>query len=424
MASSRCGVPILVEVGSLPQPFRVERYSRNSMLPTEIWQCIPRYAIAAPESLDPDYWVNRFPPRVIIERGVVGKGFDGYEVETTLNSLRRVCKSWGEYLCKYTHRFLRMSDVMHGKVPVQYLHCAVRILVDRHDRWFCRLCKPQEVLRDRFDGSHYFVHCHRILEQEQPLKAEILEVDIKKGALRGFISPELFPNLTNVLDFDRTPFETETLSTVASFSHLRHLYIQGRWDNTWTLKSPTLVSLVLDFPVPDPSFASMIDKTIDLPALRHLWIQTSFYRQPSSYNEPAWLLLLKVVGKELRTLNLPVEIRCTSTLPEGVWSLCPKLEDLHYTGQMPYGPPNGHPVHTFWLDATWIRVRDTIKYPLSSFVLDWLLDWPGLRTLRVNFHWKLQETDRPTKAQLESLGSIILEDRLGEPYTDFLKRMK
>ncbi|PVF98528.1 hypothetical protein CPB86DRAFT_705038, partial [Serendipita vermifera] len=96
------------------------------MLPAEIWQWILRYAISVPEFFDPDYWVDRFPPWVIKRRRKLDFG-EYKKAEATLNSLRRVCRRWDQYLRKYAHRFVVMSDVVvHGKVPVQYLRSAMR----------------------------------------------------------------------------------------------------------------------------------------------------------------------------------------------------------------------------------------------------------------------------------------------------------
>ncbi|PVG04335.1 hypothetical protein CPB86DRAFT_747761, partial [Serendipita vermifera] len=96
------------------------------MLPPEIWQMILRYAIAAPEFLDPDYWVDRFPPRVIEERDQLD--FKSYKkAEIIRNTLQQVCKSWNEYLRQYAHRFVHMHEVVKGHISANCLHSALRI---------------------------------------------------------------------------------------------------------------------------------------------------------------------------------------------------------------------------------------------------------------------------------------------------------
>ncbi|PVG04332.1 hypothetical protein CPB86DRAFT_693815, partial [Serendipita vermifera] len=96
------------------------------MVPLEIWQLILQCAISAPEFLHPNYWADRFPSWVIKNREILD--FKQYlEAEDTRLPLRRVCKTWDEYLRKYVHRFVHMCDVVHGNVPVQYLQYAIRI---------------------------------------------------------------------------------------------------------------------------------------------------------------------------------------------------------------------------------------------------------------------------------------------------------
>ncbi|PVF97172.1 hypothetical protein CPB86DRAFT_707531, partial [Serendipita vermifera] len=96
------------------------------MLPPEIWQMVLRYAVAAPEFLDPDYWVDRFPPRVIEERVLLD--FKSYEkAEVTRTTLQKVCRSWDEYLRQYAYRFVHMHDVVQGNISTDCLHSAIRI---------------------------------------------------------------------------------------------------------------------------------------------------------------------------------------------------------------------------------------------------------------------------------------------------------
>ncbi|PVF93028.1 hypothetical protein CPB86DRAFT_716271, partial [Serendipita vermifera] len=100
--------------------------SLSSMLPVEIWQCILRYAISAPQVFDPDYWVERYPPWVINNRRHLD--LENYEeAETIRKDLQKVCRAWDEYLRRFAHRFVRMCDVAHGKVPARYLRSAARI---------------------------------------------------------------------------------------------------------------------------------------------------------------------------------------------------------------------------------------------------------------------------------------------------------
>ncbi|PVG04333.1 hypothetical protein CPB86DRAFT_693642, partial [Serendipita vermifera] len=97
------------------------------MLPAEICQMILRYAISVPEFLDPDYWVDQFPPWVIVNRGSSYSLKRYIKAETIRKSLRRVCRRWDVYLRQYAHRWVRMCDIVHGTVRAKYLRSAIRI---------------------------------------------------------------------------------------------------------------------------------------------------------------------------------------------------------------------------------------------------------------------------------------------------------
>ncbi|CAG8580958.1 14028_t:CDS:2 [Acaulospora colombiana] len=281
------------------------------MLPVELQQWILRYAVAAPEFLDPNYWVDDYPPWVIMERVDCGRDFEGYlKVEENINSLRRVCRLWDEYLRKYTHRFVHMSDIVHGG--------------------------SVSAVRD----DPYLQYCYETLGQNQLPKVEVLDLNIGEYVDK-FILPHICPNLARITGND---------------------FIGAIEFGVEAYRSATLTTLTLDFTPPDPSFASVLDN-VYLPALRNLWVLDAYYGGLYTYDEPAWLPLIRALGKELR-----------------------RVEDLCYDGGMPSGPPDGHPLHTISLNDSWILIRDTF-YPWSKFVPQWQLDWPGLRTFRVNEVW-------------------------------------
>lgn len=397
------------------------------MLPPEIWQWILRYAIAAPEFLDPDYWVDRFPPKVIRRRDDLN--FQKYlEAESTLKTLQRVCKTWEEYLSRYAHRFVDMSDVVHGKVSVEDSRSAIRIRFNGHADIFCENCKPE---KNRLDGEvtvlglgEYFGYCRQIFEQEQSFKVEILECDYYGyGILWGLISPQKVPNLTTVLDEHEAACGTEHFRDIVSLPFLRYanIKITGSGDGAPIFISSTLTTLVLTLWIPNPSFALFTDKNLSLPSLRHLEIQHSLYHRLSIYDEPAWLPLLKVVGKKLRTLCLPLDVQCRqATLPGQIWTLCPKLEDLRYFGPFPdKPPPERHPLHTIDVDVAWI-----IRFKEEEI---WVWDWPGLHTVRFDVEWEewsLSETSIQMGSPLEWFGSRLrVEDMRGESYMEWLSRV-
>lgn len=201
---------------------------------------------------------------------------------------------------------------------------------------------------------------------------------------------------------------------------LRHLYTRCRWSEGRILRFSALATLVVSFQIPHPSFVSFTAQNIDLPALMYLHIQYCAYEEPEEYDEPAWLPFVKIVGKELRILSLPLEIsRSTSKMPNEIWQICPKLQDLLFLGQhADESPPEGHPLHTLGISRNLL-----VAIVFSGYSG---LRWPGLRTIRVpemNWDISLAQADPPlTRSELAPLGSLILEDSRGEPYTQFLER--
>ncbi|PVG04326.1 hypothetical protein CPB86DRAFT_778589 [Serendipita vermifera] len=379
------------------------------MLPPEIWQCILRYAITAPEFLDPDYWVDRFPPWVIVNRGKLDLG-NYFKAEATRHSLRKVCRSWDEYLRKYAHRFVRMCDVVHGKVPIQYLRSAIRISFDKHPDWFCSDCKlgPYwlKQTEDFQKGNGYIGLCYRLISQYwQGLEAEILDYGLSGVYVHfiyDFFPPHMFPNLQCVpsrTDSTSMLFWSQVLDVVKSFPSLRHMYPNYKWSESTSmvLKSSILTTLVLSFDIPDRF-------SIPFTAQRG-----------GKYDNPAWLPFIRIVGENLHSLSLPLEERCLqSRIPSEIWYLCPKLEDLCFLGQHTDKPPQkGHPLHS--LRVSYDFLADIIH--LRSLV------WPSLCTLHMpEMDWEAwwRRDELPwTKSQLKLLGSVVLEDKKGEPYTKF-----
>jgi hypothetical protein len=401
-----------------------------SKLPREIWHTILRYSISVPDFFDPDELVDRFPPWVIVNRP--RSTFTSYyEAERTRNALQRVCRSWNEYLQRYAHRYVRILDVIHGYVPLHYLETAIRVSLedDDHHDLMCYDCKRGNILPESEgpDGwdetSNYANLRNHILEQIESLEAIILD----HGRYGDLLLPsdglsEILPNLVCVHDTGASITEYKVINMINSIPALRYLYIplDCFHDKLLSLKSSTLTTLHFSFTIPDPSCIMFTNENLHLPALRHLYIEECQYGRPDYYDEPAWMSLVKIVGKELRTLFLPGEIGCRMrTVPEAIWKHCPKLEDLALEFMEPpvEPPPMGHPIHT--LSAH--EPLDRLQTPLQD-----VPDWPGLRTVRVDSTWDrwkarygLLESSITEKLALRC---ISLEDKRGESYIEYLFR--
>jgi hypothetical protein len=382
------------------------------VIPVEIWQTILQHSLSAPDLFDPDYLVDQFPPLVINYRRWYTK--DRYlEEERSLNALRRVCRSWNEFLRRYAHPFVSMEEVVHGNVPLQYLKSAIRILFEGHENSYCEKCKPGlfGIDSSRVPFLGFF---RQILEREQPLPAKMLDfVWSMTEIYEEFPLSSIFPNLVHVRGSSRQI--TTVIEMIESLPSLRHMHIPLNWfeDRARSLKSTTLTTLDLAFSNHSVIFT---DEIIQLPTLKHLHIDAircSGYLRP---NEPIWLSLLKAVGKELRTLQLPWEEGEFSIITGEIWGLCPKLEDVSPWTTLWKAPPVLHPIHTIGVAADWITKESSLE--------DSIPDWPGLRTVRINTKWEfwMEYGLGPlTSSQMEWLGSrICLQDCMGETYTDHL----
>jgi hypothetical protein len=392
-----------------------------SLLPTEIWHIILRYSISVPGFLDPDDLVDRFPPWVINSRDWSDPKFY-YKTESVRNTLQRVCRVWDEYLRSYAHRYVRMIDVVHGMVPAHYLRSALRVSFQGHDFEWCDSCKP-ELLPRQYNNEGYLSFWYFFLRQAKPFKTEILEYGPSEyNLMEEFISPLFFPDLVRIHAMDEAMSPEEVIMFAESIPSFRHMYTELIWyeGELFSLKSSTLTTLILSFSIPNTSSMLFTDKSLQLPALRHLHIEDCTYEQPNEYEEPAWLPLLRITGKELRTLFLPYEVKCTKgDVPKEIWSLCPKLEDLCLQSGFIIPPPIGHPIHTLGLP----QYRVSHENPLE----DCVPYWPGLHTVRITNSWEdwMKDSFGPlTSSQLKWLHSrrIRLEDQQGEPYTEYISR--
>lgn len=231
-------------------------------------------------------------------------------------------------------------------------------------------------------GHEYSRICRQILEQEKPLKAVILEYsELGYADLRDIVSPPIFPNLVHVRATDRAISVSDVIWNTESPSQFRHIHAQWFGNVPSLLNSSTLTNLHLTFDIPNPSFASFIDKRVKLPGLVHLHIEYHNYDLSDEYDDPTWpLSLLEIVGEQLRTLFLSSSKGYLEHLLGEIWRVCPKIEDMYIDGNWPNeAPPTGHPIHTLGLNAHWIK---TGRRPRNC-----VPDWPCLRTVRLDRSW-------------------------------------
>jgi hypothetical protein len=398
-------------------------------LPLEIWQMILRYSISVPDFLDPDEGLDRFPPWVVAERGwSADSGY--YEAERKRNTLRRVCKSWNEYLERYAHRFVRMSDVIHGIIPLECLRTAIKLSLrfNNHGEGLCKDCKPKQFVPEPDDHNKWYyrfnyasLHSH-ILRLERLPRVEILDY----GGYGSSILPEVdlsqvFPNLLRFQAMDGTTKLDGVVKAIQSLPSLRHMYAQPDKDDrvddkTRQLRSSNLTTLYISSCWSKSLLNRLKGTTIPLPALRHLHFQI----QSKDRDSASWLALLRMVGKELKSLHLPRLFSLNPSSTE-IWELCPNLEDLSGSFKLPPPtPPVGHPIHTLGVDMTMLESQQKLENIPP--------DWPSLRTLRINMPWNFwltpwrQSWDILTQ-WLASRG-LSMQDARGETLTEYLDRVR
>ncbi|PVG04339.1 hypothetical protein CPB86DRAFT_778593 [Serendipita vermifera] len=398
------------------------------MLPPEIWQIILQYSILVPDFLDQNHVEDRFPIWAIDRRSWSdsAKYFNTeyFKTESTINALRRVCKAWDEYLRPYVHRFVRMSDVLHGLVPAKYLQSALRISFEGHREACCSACKPEQfssegVTIPQKDRYMQFKNLNRkIIQRAQPLKAEILDYgESGNGILDDLVSPRTFPKLVYIQGMSGTIYDA--VEIIGSIPLLRHMFSILYFDDASrvSLKSSTLTSLALAFPNPGHPLHLFTEENIQLPALRNLHIQYIYWDRSPLDVEPEWFPLLRVIGKGLRRLYLTWHRSMPDKVPGEIWDICPKLEDLcvYWHHEILAPPPAGHPLHTLCIYHE--RISGTEVF---------LQDWPGLRTIRTEMGWDQWRklSFRPLEtSQLEWIrGRLHLEDAKGESYEEYLSR--
>ncbi|PVF93998.1 hypothetical protein CPB86DRAFT_714169, partial [Serendipita vermifera] len=99
----------------------------SPLLPSELWQMILTHSISVPVFFDADV-VENISPWYIDDPTVEWNNEKPYwTAERNRSSMRRVCRSWNDYLRQYDHRYVRMIDIAHGIVPAHHLKSAVRV---------------------------------------------------------------------------------------------------------------------------------------------------------------------------------------------------------------------------------------------------------------------------------------------------------
>jgi hypothetical protein len=338
--------------------------SAIASLPVEVWQAILRYAIEVPLFLDPDAYEGvlarvEFNGRI----SLLNHEYIYWSAEKTRNRMQLVSKSWDSFLRPFEHRFVRMLDVRHGKVPLQKLETAIRVSFEG-----CYDCTCRGVCLK----SPFFDFIHETLAQVGSIEAEIFEVPemavflpwtFKLENLKVLISQQL-----------RSSYRlSDLLRGLPSLRHFHgtHYYATATESGQGPFSS-NVVTLAFSIQ-PEGKYDPIV---LDLPCLRHLRIDLSAQRATIEFTKEAVLNILRVVGRQLRSFYFLHVPPGNETLEE-IWELCPKLESLHISFSL-VSPPTGHPIRKLHLRH--IGQIDALS-PLSA--------WPNLRRIGLGpLNWR------------------------------------
>jgi hypothetical protein len=199
----------------------------------------------------------------------------------------------------------------------------VRISFGYHEALFCDKCHTENHWQDTTElkpepTRGYTELCAQILRQNQPIKVEIL--DYAKSEYK-FITKTIlsstFPNLLMIQALKSHIRTTEITGLIEICPSFRHSLAKWLWapDGMAPLKSPILTTLDLSLTNLSQPSRRLTHEELHLLALRHLYIRYPLYNEPTEYEEPYWLPILRLIGNELRTLHLPWERKLHGDIP-------------------------------------------------------------------------------------------------------------
>jgi hypothetical protein len=341
----------------------------SSKAPIEIWHTILKYSISVPLFFDPDpvatYGVD------ILRKYSYEAPY--WESERTRNALRRVCYGWNDILKVYDHRFIRLYDVIHDRVPITALPFAIRLDLD--DSYGCKcpnICLGR-IRQCWMEIEHIWEMAPFSSKDEAALAPPIAwKVEIIKGWIPehvGYCSilKTRAPNLQAMIaqSLGMVSYAADLPPTLRLFmtdinESRGHFDIIG-------MDSITTLHLAVD------SLEIPIGKGI-LPGLRHLSIDRSEYDHSTLQQDVCDFL--EHICSQLQTLHLSETLTSVPIEPR-LWDILLRVERL----QLPYswdncGVPRHHPVQTIQISIRAIlsagrgmHIREDIAHlflPLSS----------------------------------------------------------
>lgn len=355
-------------------------------LPVETWHQILQECISVPKFLDPNHLSEVTDPLY----DMLCYPGDGtyWAMENCREILQKVCKSWGTYLAQLSHRYIRLVDIYHGKVPREAIYKAIRIDCGLCDDLACHYC---------------FTNGVRLkLSSLVPPTANLL-VEIITGPLYDEagvvveILTEMYgsmPRLSIILNAVLTNIDgSRNLGAkLNSFHNLQFLFL---FANCRDLAWPHLCAgnlTTISYHNELQPFALPLDQW-ESPALQHL--RFPFWSSDAGQHIDGLLPVLAAVGYNLRSLLLGKIGVSSVTLPEKIWALCPQLERLDSCLCLHYPPPRNHLLHTI---SAFFPESSLYGPTIVPFSMP-LLNRPSLRRVILQVEWKRLEKAEPLEEE-------------------------
>jgi hypothetical protein len=381
--------------------------------PAEIQQKILRYVISVDVVLDPDAIASTDILAMSEYHACSPKSKWNdmrpyWSTERDRNSCRRVCVSWNIYLEeKIGHRYVRMIDIVHGKLSASALRNAIRVSFYIHGRgMLCKFCEGKgpsalrraEFLRDTLTD---------VGETRTQIITSAVSLDLA-------ILADHMPDTVTITELAGGD---DLGDSITRFRQLRHLHVDspGLYSKTHILDTPNLQSF---------SFTPRVLMRTDfaqpgwnLRNLRTLSMLPCSIGLAGPPTERVIKPLLRAIGPNLKSLFLP-SVYLTYFTAE-IWEICPNLENITATksGSLIEGLPSSHPLHTVIIpchNEKWslMDVPTSRVFPESS----------QIRTVVVDCPWghKFPETLIRSWADHWMRYSIHVKDIYGVPVQDWI----
>lgn len=387
-------------------------------LPVEIWNQILQDSISIPAFLDPDCLPEVIDPLDNFRTFHIDHIY--WSMEFHRNTLQRVCKTWDAYLRQFEHRYVRVVDVCHRKVPKEALCKAIRINYEFCDSKLCDDCLPE---RSRPEILSLIPTTAKELMVEIISDSIHTQEEVEEEVLTNMLAETRIslPRLRIVLDaFTHRP-ETKArwFKRIELLPKLQFLRMTA---DTVLHPLPLVCSrslTTLSYCGRFEPFSLPLDKC-DLPALQHLRFTSYSHVLRHTIND--LIPILEKLGRNLLSLEVGRYL-CDVTIPQEIWELCPRLERLDSRLHLHYPPPQNHPLHTISAFFPYLQAYSmewTIPFAAS------LLSSPSLRRIILECSWSTVRATAPASLytwlrDCENAceeNSVSLEDLDGKSFKD------